>query len=99
MPLVTIRALPTETGKIIQGDGWFGVADAGALVTAGTDQLDTEQLFRFVVPAAVRRANYLAIVAPCIGERSLVSGIFGIKTQAMRFGCKMAANEGLLSLS
>jgi hypothetical protein len=65
----------------------------------GTDQDDSEELIRDVVPVVVSGSDDFAIVAPGIGEKILGRWLFLIESEPRGFTLQVNADEGLWGFS
>ena len=67
----------------------MGIANSRPLVTFGAEQRKPQQPVRFVIPAAVSRANDFAIITPCIWEWYFLAWFVAIEAKARDLACKM----------
>ncbi len=95
VPFFAVPAFPSQLREVVEGDGWAGVADAGALVTDGAEQDNLAEIVGDIFPPVVVGAEGFAGVAPGVGIRVFFGGIFTVESQAEGFALKVGADVGL----
>src|SRR5204862_359794 len=75
------------------------IGDTRSFVASRTQEDDLCQRHRGVIPPVVHFVYQIAIVAPCIGKRVLITRVVSIESQAGRLPSEVGANKGLIAFT